>query len=223
MITSRPMRKFSNQEIIGQLNWRYAVKKFDNTKKISKEDWTLLEESLRLAPSSFGLQPWKFYVIESKELRTKLTPHSWNQTQISDCSHLVVFAHLKKVSEDYITKFIQTSASVRGVNPETLEGYKQMMLTSLVKNPLAQESQSHWTARQSYIAMGQLMTVAALVGIDTCPLEGIVSAEYDKLLNLSSGPYQTVAAVACGYRHADDKYQHAKKVRFASEDIFVHI
>jgi len=208
----------NTQEILKSLNWRYAVKKFDATKKLSQDQWNFLEQSLILSPSSYGLQPYQFLVVQNTELRKKLTPLSWGQTQIEDCSHLVVFTTLKKVTEDYVSKFISLTATTRNMDATPLAGYKDMMVGDLVKGPRAAVIQD-WAQRQAYIAMGNIMNAAALIGVDTCPLEGLQPAGYDDVLGLKNSEYATVAAVACGFRHADDKYQHAKKVRFAKEQL----
>lgn len=204
--------------IVESLQWRYATKKFDATKKINSTDWEALEQSLLLAPSSYGLQPWKFLIVQNPAIRKQLTPASWNQTQIEDCSHLVVMTTLKKVDEAYVNMFINRTAEVRGMPADGLKGYADMMIGDLVKGPRSQIIQ-HWAQRQSYIAMGMLMESAALMKIDTCPIEGIDPVKYDEILNLKNTPYATVAVVACGYRHADDKYAGAKKVRFNKQDV----
>ncbi|MFZ4403685.1 MAG: NAD(P)H-dependent oxidoreductase [Pseudobdellovibrionaceae bacterium] len=204
------------------LNWRYAVKKFDATKKIPAADWSQLEEALRLTASSYGLQPWKFLVVQNKDILKKLTPLSWNQTQVEDSSHFVVLTYKKKMDEDHINKFIQKTAQVRGVEASTMDGYKGMMIGDLVKGPRAAHIDT-WAKQQVYIAMGQVLTAAALLSVDTCPMEGLDPAGYDKVLNLEGSGYNTVAAIAFGYRHADDKYQHAKKVRFDKADVIINI
>ena len=211
-----------NKSIIDQLNWRYATKKFDSQKKISESDWKTLEESLRLSPSSYGLQPWKFLIVQNSEIREQLTPLSWGQTQIKDCSHLVVLTYKKKIDEKYVEKFIQTSSNVNGVPVAQLESYKNIIIGDLIKGPRSEIIQ-WWAQRQTYIAMGFLMETAALLHIDTCPLEGLDPLGYDKVLKIDNSEYATVAAVACGYRHADDKYQFSKKVRFNNSDIIEFI
>jgi nitroreductase len=208
----------NTQEILKALNWRYAVKKFDSKKKLSQDQWSFLEESLILSPSSYGLQPYQFLIVQNSELRKKLTPLSWGQTQIEDCSHLVVFTTLKKVTEDYVNKFISLTATTRNIDAAPLAGYKDMMIGDLVKGPRAAVIQD-WAQRQAYIAMGNIMNAAALIGVDTCPLEGLKPAGYDEVLGLKNSEYATVAAVACGFRDTEDKYQHAKKVRFSKEQL----
>lgn len=211
-------QNFDSQFLVDQLNWRYAVKKFDVQRKISESDWEVLSESLRLAASSYGLQPWKFIVVQNPEVRKKLTPVSWGQSQISECSHLVVFTTLKRITEQYVQRYVNHIAQVRGQASEQLNGYRDMMVKNLVKGSAATEIQS-WTQRQSYIAMGSMMTAAALMSIDTCAIEGLDPKKYDEILGLTNTEYSTVAVVALGYRHAEDKYQHAKKVRFHRSDI----
>ena len=208
------------KQIIDSFNWRYATKKFDSNKKISSQDWNVLSESLRLAPSSFGLQPWKFLVVQNKETLKKLTPLSWNQTQVEDCSHYIVFATMSKMTEEHVKKFINKTAEVRGQSPDDkgLKAYQDMMVNDVVKGPRS-EIAKWWAQRQSYIAMGFLMQTAALLKIDTCPMEGLDPKGYDEVLGLVGTGWETVAAVACGYRHTDDKYQNLKKVRFDTSDV----
>ncbi|MFN3696118.1 MAG: NAD(P)H-dependent oxidoreductase [Pseudobdellovibrio sp.] len=212
------MNKIDNELLFKQLNWRYACKKFDPTKKIRESDWNILVESLRLSASSYGLQPWKFIVVQNPEIRKQLLPLSWGQTPVTDASHFVVLTYKEKMDEAHIDKFIQETAKVRGMDASTLNGYKDMMMGDLVKGPRAQVI-NWWAQRQVYIAMGSILTTAAMMEIDTLPMEGLDPAGYDKVLGLEGTGYKTVAAVACGYRAADDKYQHAKKVRFETKDV----
>jgi nitroreductase len=202
------------------LNWRYAVKKFDATKKIDASTWDALESSLVMTPSSFGLQPWKFIVVSSPEIKAKLPAVSWNQSQPADCSHMVVMAARKQIDVAYLDRFIQRIAAVRSVPSESLEGYRQVIL-GFINNSAGRHLA--WSSNQAYIALGQLMTVAASLGVDACPMEGIVASEYDKVLGLEGSEYQTVVGCALGYRHPDDKYAEAKKVRFEASDVIVHL
>ncbi len=211
--------KISEEQILSALNWRYAAKQFDTEKKISADDWKVLAESLRLTPSSYGLQPWKFIVVQDPATRKQLREKSWNQSQVTDCSHFVVLTHRTEVKESDIQKFIDKIIQVRGVTAESLEAYKQGMTGDLVRGPRSQTI-IHWAERQTYIAMGFLMETAALMKIDTCPMEGIDPASYDEILGLKFSGYKTIAAVACGYRGAKDPLQQAKKVRFDVQDIF---
>lgn len=201
----------ANQQIKEALEWRYAVKRFDATKKISAQDWNTLTESLALAPSSFGLQPWKFIVVENPEIREKLKPVSWGQTQVTDASHYVVLAARDGVDEKFIQEYINRVASVRGIPADTLEGYKNMMIDNLAKAP--QDKMAQWAKRQVYIALGFVLETAALLKIDATPMEGFDPGAYDKILGLEGTGWNSVVTVALGYRHAEDSFQALKKVR----------
>jgi nitroreductase len=208
----------NEQNLIEALNWRYAVKKFDANKTINEKTWKALEESLILTPSSYGLQPWKFIVITDLATKQKLTPVSWNQKQVEDCSHMVVFAVKEKMDEAHVQSFIEATAKVRGIDASTLEGYKKMMVGDVVNGARGKVS-FEWAARQAYIALGNFMTSCAMIGVDTCPMEGIDPAKYDEILGLVGSGWKTVVACPAGYRAADDKYASAKKVRFPSEKV----
>ncbi len=204
--------------LLNQLNWRYATKRFNPDQKISDKDWHVLTESLRLAPSSYGLQPWQFVVVQNTEIRKTLRPLSWNQSQIEDCSHLVVITTLKDMSTSHIDKFIHRTADVRQSPVEKLAGYRDMMVGNLVNGPKKDRIQD-WGQRQAYIAMGMLLYSAAMLNIDTCAIEGLDPKAYDKVLDLEDSDYATVAVVALGYRHEEDHYQHLKKVRFDHDEV----
>jgi len=212
----------SADALVRQQNWRYATKKFDPAKKIAAADWQALERSLVLTPSSFGLQPWRFVVITDPVTKSKLVPFSWNQTQSADCSHFVVFAARSEMTEADIDKLIRRTTEVRGVPAEALAGYRKMMLGTLVP-PMPGLDIRHWAALQAYIALGNFMTSAAVIGVDTCPMEGIDRAKYDELLGLPAQGYRAVVACAAGYRAADDKYAALAKVRYAAEEVIRHV
>ncbi len=215
------MSRVDNQVIQEQLNWRYACKKFDPTKKIRESDWAILAESLRLAASSYGLQPWKFFVVQDPTLRQQLLPLSWGQTPVTDASHFIVLAFKEKMDAEHIEKFIQHTAKTRGGDAAALDGYKKMMIGDLVTGTRSEEIDS-WAQRQTYIAMGSFLMTAALMEIDTLPMEGLDPAAYDKVLKLEGTGYKTIAAIAAGYRSSDDKYQFAKKVRFETKDVIYY-
>ncbi|MFV8259745.1 NAD(P)H-dependent oxidoreductase [Bdellovibrio bacteriovorus] len=211
----------THKTIQDALEWRYATKKFDASKKISDADWTTLRNSLTLAPSSYGVQPWKFLVIENPEVRNQLKPVSWNQTQVTDASHYVVFLYKEKMDADFVQKFINRVADVRSAPLEALDGYKNMLIENLVKAP--EEKIRVWSQRQAYIAMGFLLQTAALLKIDATPMEGFDPAAYDKILGLEGTGWKSVATVALGYRHQEDALQNQKKVRFAEDDLIQYI
>lgn len=214
------MKTLTPSEVVSQLQWRYAVKKFDPARKISDADWKTIEDSLVLTPSSFGLQPWKFVVVTNPEKKAALVPVSWGQSQPADCSHLVVFAARTDLSEADITKYVGRVAEVRQAPVESLEGFKKMMTGSLLSEKFPR---NEWAAKQCYIALGQLMAIAAVLGIDACPMEGIDPKKYDEILGLGALGYHTVVALPLGYRAGDDKYASAPKVRFKHEDVITHI
>lgn len=213
------MKAIENKTLLEQLNWRYATKKFDPSMKVSESDWNTLSEVLRLSPSSYGLQPWKFVVVQNQALKEQLKAVSWNQPQVSDCSHLVVLASLKTVSAEYVDHFMKSTAKTREQPLNSLDGYRQMIMGTV--GSAGFEPQAHsWAKHQTYIAMANLLMGAAMLGIDACPLEGIDSAAYDQLLALKGTNYATSVAVALGYRHKEDGYQHQKKVRFDKSEVF---
>ncbi len=208
-------------DLISALNFRYATKAFDPTRKITPETWDTIEKSLALTPSSFGLQPWKFIVVDSPEIREQLKTVSWNQPQITDASHLVVFTARNELTKNDINRWISRLAEVQGTPIENLAGYAGM-ISSFSSNMSASEKQA-WNTRQVYIALGQLMTASAVMGIDTCPLEGISPSDYDKILGLENSGYTTVVACALGYRSADDIHATKAKARFEIEELITHI
>lgn len=205
-------------ELLEKLNWRYATKVFDKNKKISKENLEILIQSLVLSPSSYGLQPWKFIVVENQELREKLKPVSWGQSQVTDASHFIVFTTLKEIKSSFVDEYISRISEVRGQTKESLVGYENMMKKNIVEG-MNKDYVFHWNQRQAYIAMGFLLETAALLEIDTVPMEGIDPKAYDSILGLSDSDYGTVAAVALGYRDPNDKYAEVKKVRFSKEQM----
>lgn len=215
------MENLRPEKLIESLEWRYATKKFDAAKKIDAKTWSMLEKALVLTPSSYGLQPWKFIVVQDQGIKDQLRAFSWNQSQVSDCSHHVVFAIKEKMDEEHISHFIEQTAKVRGMDPASLDGYKKMMMGDLV-NGARSKVITEWAARQAYIALGNFMTAAAIVGVDTCPLEGIDPVKYDEILGLTGTGWKVVCACPAGFRASDDKYANAKKVRFDSSEVIVH-
>ncbi len=200
------------QSLLNALGWRYAVKAFDPIAKIPADVWNVLEQSLVLTPSSYGLQPWKFLVVTDPAVRAKLEPHAWNQKQVTQCSHFVVFLVKRGVNETDVDRWIARMSEVQGVPVEKLKGYKDFMMGDFVNGP-RKTVVDEWSARQVYIALGNFMTSAAALGVDTCPMEGIVPSKFDEVLGLTGSGYATVVACAAGYRSAQDKYASSPKVR----------
>ncbi len=208
----------SAADLVSALNWRYATKQFDASRKIAAADWNALEESLRLAPSSFGIQPWKFIVVESPELRAKLREASWGQTQVTEASHLVVLAVKQAVDTAHLDRFMADTAKTRGAAVESLAGYRKLVDGFVAAKAQAGQLEA-WSSKQVYIAAGQFMASAAVIGVDTCPLEGIDPAKYDEALGLAGSGWATQMAIAAGYRAAGDKYATAPKVRFPASEV----
>jgi nitroreductase len=211
----------SVQDLLAAQRWRYATKRFDPSRSIPADHWQALEDCLVLSPSSYGLQPWKFLVIDDPALRQELRPHSWDQSQITDCSHLVVLLAQRTISAADADRFVASTAAARGQELASLATYRQMIQVDLIDGPRAAEIE-RWASNQLYIALGNLMTSAALLGIDTCPIEGFSPAEYDRILGLETSPYRTRVACACGYRAADDKYANLAKVRYPASELIEH-
>lgn len=203
--------------LLTAFEWRYATKAFDPAKKVSDADLQELLESLRLAPSSFGLQPWHFIVITDPTLRQKLQAHSWNQPQVVDASHVVVLCALKEVTPEYIESYIAHMSQVRGVPLEALAGFRDMLLNAVSgKGP---QAAAEWAARQVYIALGFLLATAAAKGIDSTPMEGFDAKAYERELGLVDSPWMPVLVCPLGYRSTADKHATYKKVRFPAEQV----
>ena len=214
-------RNEMKETILEKLNWRYATKQYDATKKISAENWETLEQSLILAPSSFGIQPYKFIVVTDQEMKEKLKPAAWGQSQITDSSHLVVIAYKKTLSDADIEHFVDRIAEVRGAPRETLTDYENVMKGSA--NKAVNEGYVEvWNSRQAYIALGFLLQTAALLNIDATPMEGFDAAQFNEILGLDD--YSAVVLAAVGYRDSEsDWLASLAKVRMPNEELIVRI
>ncbi|MCU0751307.1 MAG: NAD(P)H-dependent oxidoreductase [Akkermansiaceae bacterium] len=211
----------TSQDLLSALRWRYATKQFDATRKISTDVWDALEESLVLTPSSFGLQPWKFLVVSDPAVRAQLLPESWGQMQVTDASHFVVLAARTDMAMPDIDAWVSRMAEVQGKTEDSLAPMKGMIAGFAER--MSVEERHAWNARQVYIALGQLMTSAAVLGIDSCPMEGISPAAYDRVLGLENSGYATAVACALGYRSEADKYATTPKARFERGAVIEHI
>lgn len=214
------MTTLSPATAVAALGWRYAVKKFDPARKIAADTWAKLEDALRLSPSSYGLQPWKFVVVTDPAVRQRLRPVAWDQPQITDASHLVVFCVKKGMGQADAERLVKRIAQVRGLPAESLDGYKQMMSRSLSK-PAAEIDP--WMTHQVYIALGVFLTTAAVLGVDACPMEGFQPDKFDEMLGLSAKGYGSVVLATAGYRAADDGYGQLAKVRYEPAEVIEHV
>jgi nitroreductase len=203
-------------DVLKALRWRYATKKFDPARVIPTETWSALEECLRLAPSSFGVQPWRFVVVGDPNVRTQLRAASWNQAQVVEASHLVVFARRSPVTPEDIERHAGNVTTTRQLAPDAMAGYRGMVEGFIGAPGFDSDA---WAARQTYLALGFFLAAAAILGIDTCPMEGIETAKYDAILDLPARGYRALVAAAVGYRAKDDAYAAAAKVRFAPADV----
>jgi nitroreductase len=210
------MATVTPESVVEQLRWRYAVKKFDPGRTIPPDTWAALEQALVLTASSYGLQPWKFFVVTDPAMKAQLPAHSWGQRQPQDCSHMVVLTIRANLSEADIDRYVGRVSEVRGTPIESLGRFKQMMVGSLTTPPF---DVNEWAARQVYIALGQFMACAAVLGVDTCPMEGIDPVKYDEVLGIGAQGYRTVVACPAGYRAGDDRAAQLPKVRFKTEDV----
>lgn len=221
-VTEQATSAVTGDLLLRQLRWRYATKQFDPTRKIPAADWQTLEKVLVLSPSSYGLQPWQFIVVTAAEIRLQLRQASWNQSQVVDASHLVVFAIKRNFGLAQVDDFIRCAAAARGVTPDQLASYRRYIVADLIEGPRSQQVDT-WATLQVYLALGNFLTSAALLGIDTCPMEGIDPGRYDRILDLPQRGLATVVACAAGYRAATDKYARLPKVRFPADQVILRI
>ena len=212
----------TNETLLEKLNWRYATKEFEPTKKIADADWDTLEQALVLTPSSYGLQPWKFFVITNQDLKESLVGASYGQKQVAQCSHLLVFAVKTKIEEADVDRLIDATCEARGAAKESLDFYRKMMISDIVEGPRSEDT-TGWAKLQSYIALGNFMTCAAMLGVDCCPMEGFVPAQYDEALGLAEKGLTTAVVCPAGYRADTDKYGGAPKIRYPREDLVERI
>ncbi|MDG1570717.1 NAD(P)H-dependent oxidoreductase [Robiginitalea sp. M366] len=203
------------------LQWRYATKRFDADRKIDAETLTQLLAAIRLAPSSYGLQPYRVLVVESPEIREKLRAASWNQPQLTEASHVLVFAHRTAFGDELIDSYLRRVAHVRDTDMDNLKGYGDFMKSKLLDLPDA--AKNEWTARQAYIALGNLMYAAAEARVDTCPMEGFELETVNEILDLPAQGYSAAVIATIGYRSEEDVTQHYQKVRRTEEELFEYL
>jgi nitroreductase len=215
------MKTIEGSEVIEALQWRYATKQFDTSRKIPADQWARLEQALVLSPSSAGLQPWAFVVVENPAVREELKGASYGQAQITDASHLVVFAAKTDYTQADIDAYFDRIAAVRNAPAEALAPFRGMVEGSVLSREPADKAA--WLARQPYIALGMFLTTAALMGIDACPMEGFSPPDYDRILGLTEKGLTAVAVATVGYRSSEDKYAELPKVRFPAEQVILHV
>lgn len=208
-----------HQAIIEALNWRYSVNEFDTNKKVSEHDLETILEAARLAPSSFGLQPWKFAIVENKEKREAIKGAAWGQAKVTDASHLLVVLSKEDMDVAYIENYVNDVSKTRNVPTEALKGYHDMMVGAVTSR--TPENRNEWMALQSYIAVGMIVETAALLKIDAAPMEGFNPTEVGKILDIKG--YTPRVLIGIGYRSENDKAAQYKKVRTAKDEVIVRI
>ncbi|MFB6455631.1 NAD(P)H-dependent oxidoreductase [Chitinophaga sp. Hz27] len=202
--------------IIEKLEWRYGVKKYDPTKKLTEEQLNKLIAATRLSASAYGLQPYKILVIENPAVREKLRAASYNQPQVTDASHLIVFARIADLQESHVDAYMQNIAATRNIDQSMLNDFAGILKGAV--NNLDANAAAVWSSKQAYIALGTLLTAAAAEGIDAGGMEGFNAAQYDEILGLKEKGLATVVIAPVGFRAVDDHVQHAKKVRKPLEE-----
>jgi nitroreductase / dihydropteridine reductase len=214
------------KKIIEALNRRYATKKFDTTKKISEDDMESLVEALRLSPSAFGLQPWKFIHVTNSEIRAQLQANSRGQPQVTEASDLLIIAAKTNLQASDVEEYGENMMQTRKTNEPISEGdmakvleYKAMMINTISSR--TQEQLKWWNQKQAYIALGVLLTVAASMEIDACPMEGFDPTKYDEILGLDKLWLTATVVIPVGYRSSEDKYAELSKVRFPKEKLLI--
>jgi len=202
-----------------RLAWRYATKKYDATKSVPAEKLERIIEAVRLAPTSSGLQPFELFVVSNADIRAKIRTVAWDQTQITDCSHLLVFAAWDDITADRVNTMFDFTNDVRGFTSEGWENYRQLLLGIVAER--GTEANYQAAARQAYIGLGTALVAAAFEEVDATPMEGFDPAAVDEILDLKSKNLRSVVILALGYRAAEgDWLVNLKKVR-RSRDNFV--
>ncbi|HKL35884.1 MAG TPA: NAD(P)H-dependent oxidoreductase [Salegentibacter sp.] len=201
-----------------KLNWRYATKKFNSDKSLSQEDVDYLQKSIQLSASSYGLQPYEVFVVTDEETKKKLRDAAWDQSQLTDASHVFIFVGLKKLNEAYIDSYLENISKIREVQVQDLSGLKDMLTSNILGKP--EDQQKVWAQKQAYIALGNLLSAAAHLKVDTCPMEGFDAEKFDEILGISGTNLTTAVIATAGYRSEEDQLQHAKKVRKQEEELF---
>ncbi len=209
------------KNILDALNWRYATKKFDNTKKINDTELEILLEALRLSPSSYGLQPWKFIVANNKDIRLKIRDIAYHQSQTTDASNLIIFTIKKNIDTNLVDEYLKFISKERGIEQDKLQGLGDMIKGTFINK--SNDDLKNWASKQLYLALGVFLTSCAVSGIDACPMEGFDSVKLDELLGLSEQGLESKIIVAIGYRAEDDTSMKYKKIRYGKDEIIIKL
>lgn len=207
-------------EYLNKLQWRYATKRFDKSRKLNSTQVDNLLQAANLAPTSYGLQPFAIAMVTDDKVKEKLSPAAFNQPQVTEASHLFIYSARTDLTDRDVEQYIERIANTRGIPKESLADFDQTM-KGTIKN-LQPEQRFQWAARQAYISLGMLLSAAALQDIDACPMEGFNNDQFDEILGLKEKGFSTLAMVAAGYRSAEDEYQHYKKVRKSLDEFVIN-
>ncbi len=205
-------------QLVENLKWRYATKNFDASKKVSQQDIDYIKEAVQLSASSYGLQPYKILEIKNSELRKELKPLCWNQSQITDASHLFIFCNYVSVNDKNVDELILLKAKTSGLEADNFNGYGEF-----VKGKLKEKSATetfHWSAKQTYIALSNALNACAELQIDSTPMEGFEANKVNEILQLTKQGLHASVLLAIGYRDNEDDAQYSKKVRKPIDTIF---
>lgn len=206
---------------IEKLKWRYATKKFDVSKKLNNIQINTLKEAFNLTATSYGLQTMKLIVVENAQIRNQLLPAAYNQKQVVDASHLLVICIQNEVSGNDVDAYYQQLHNERQTPNDVLEPYKNQV-KKLIHN-MTSDQRTEWTIRQAYIALGNLMTVCAFEDIDSCPMEGFIPEEVDRILNLKTFNLKSVLLLPVGFRADNDMFASLKKVRKPLNEVILEL
>ncbi|MBC3759702.1 NAD(P)H-dependent oxidoreductase [Hyunsoonleella sp. SJ7] len=208
-------------DTVKQLKWRYATKKFDAQKKLSKEKLEVLKQAFNLTATSYGLQTIKMVVLENKAVREPLVEHAFNQKQVLDASHLLIICIQNNILDEDVVKYYDNIKGIRNTAETILKPYREGLIQMMEK--MSVDERQRWSTNQAYIALGNLMTVCAMESIDSCPMEGFVPAKFDDILKLTDKGLKSVLLLPVGYRAEDDMFSEFKKVRKPIEEAVVEI
>lgn len=207
--------------IIDQLKWRYACKAFDPDRQLSETQVQTLKEAFNLTASSYGLQPLKLVVISNQELKKNLVAASMNQKQIDQCSHLLVLCSKTELGDEFIHSYFKLVMEQRGTEEKILAPFRDFLLKEM--GEMTPEKLETWMAKQAYIVLGNLLTVCASEGIDSCPMEGFFPEQYDEILGLSEMGLRAVLLLPVGYRSPEDQFASFAKVRRGVSDVVIDL
>ncbi|MFV8224535.1 NAD(P)H-dependent oxidoreductase [Christiangramia aquimixticola] len=206
---------------IKALNWRYATKKFDESRKLTEEKLEVLKHAFNLTATSYGLQPLRMLVISNREKQKQLKEFSMNQEQVESASHVLVICIEKEVDEKFIKTYFKRVKHIRETPDEVLNPFQNFLVDDFSSK--ATEEIEAWARNQAYLAMGTLLTVCATEEIDACPMEGFEPEKYDEYLGLREMNLQSVLVLPVGYRSKDDMFSTFKKVRRPLEEVIIEI